>query len=51
MTLYEGAKTRVRVCSELIDKFVAYVGMHQVYVLRVFLILEADVIVLARKGV
>ena len=29
MTLFEGAKTRVRVDSELSEKFVAKVGIHQ----------------------
>ena len=37
MSLHEGAKTRVRVDSELSDKFEVKVGMHQGSVLSPFL--------------
>ena len=37
MSLYEGAKTRVRVDSELSDEFEVKVGMHQGSVLSPFL--------------
>ena len=37
MSLYEGAKTRVRVDSELSEEFVVRVGMHQGSVLSPFL--------------
>ena len=37
MILYEGAKTRVRVDSELSEEFKAKVGMHQGSVLSPFL--------------
>ena len=36
MSLYEGAKTRVRVGSELSDQFEVIVGMHQGSVLSPF---------------
>ena len=38
MSLYEGAKTRVRVDSELPEELEVKVGMHQVSVLSPFLI-------------
>ena len=37
MNLYEGAKTRVRVDSELSEEFEVIVGMHQGSVLSPFL--------------
>ena len=37
MSLYEGAKTRVRVDSELSEEFEVMVGMHQSPVLSPFL--------------
>ena len=39
MSLYEGAKTRVRVDSDLSEEFVAKVGIHQGSVLSPFLYL------------
>ena len=38
MSLYEGAKTRVRVDSELSEEFEGKVGMHQGSVLSPFLL-------------
>ena len=53
MSLYEGAKTRVTVHSELSKDFEVNVGMHQVYVLSPFLFSDVvDVVIqLARQGV
>ena len=53
MSLCEGAKTRVRVDSELSEEFEVNVGMHQVSVLSPFLFsVVADVVIqLARQGV
>ena len=45
MSLYEGAKTRVRVDSELSEEFVVKVGMHQGSVLSPFVFaLVVDVV-------
>ena len=45
MSLYEGAKTRVRVDSELSEEFEVHVGMHQGSVLLPFLFaLVVDVV-------
>ena len=38
MSLYEGAKARVRVDSELSEEFVVKVGIHQGSVLSVFVL-------------
>ena len=38
MSLYEGAKTRVKVDSELSEEFEVIVGMYQAYVLSVFVL-------------
>ena len=53
MSLYEGAKTRVRVDSELSEEFEVNVGMHQVTVLSPFLFaVVVDVVTdLARESV
>ena len=53
MSLYEGAKTRVRVDSELSEEFEVNVGMHQVSVLSPFLsAMVTDVVIeFAREGV
>ena len=49
MSLYEGAKTRVRVDSELPDEFLVNVRMHQGSVLLPFLlVLMVDVAEFAR---
>ena len=52
MSLYQGAKTRVRVDSELSEEFEVKVGMHQVSVLSPFLfVVVVDVVTeLAREG-
>ena len=52
MSLYEGAKTRVRVDSELSEEFEVKVGMHQESVLSPFLFpLVVDVITaIEREG-
>ena len=52
MNLYEGAKTRVRVNSELSEDFVVKVGMHQGSVLSPFhLALVVDIVTeFAREG-
>ena len=45
VSLYEGAKTRVRVDSELSEKFVVNVGMHQGSILSPFLfVVVVDVV-------
>ena len=50
--MYEGAKTRVRVDSELSEEFEAEVEMHQGSVLSPFLFTVVDVITeLVREGV
>ena len=53
MSLYEGAKTRVRVDSELLEESEVKVGMHQRSVLSPFLFaLVVDVVTeFAREGV
>ena len=53
MSLYEGAKTRVRVDSELSERLEVKVGMHQGSVLSPFLlaVVVNVVIELAREGV
>ena len=53
MSLYEGAKTRVRVDSELSEEFKVKVGMHQGSVLSPFLFaVVVDVVTeFARDGV
>ena len=53
MSLYEGAKTRVRVDSELSEEFEVNVGLHQGSVLSPFLFaLVLDVVTeFAREGV
>ena len=43
MSLYEGAKRRVKVHSELLDEFEVNVGMHQGSVLSPFFALMVDV--------
>ena len=51
MSLYEGAKTRVRVDSELSEEFEVKVGMHQGSVLSPFSTVVVDVITeVAREG-
>ena len=45
MSPYEGVKTRVRVDSELSEEFEVKVGMHQGYVLSLFLTAVAVVAV------
>ena len=52
MSLYEGAKTRVRVDSELSEEFEVKVGMHQGSVLSPFLLaVVVDVVTeFAREG-
>ena len=51
MSLYEGAKTRVRVDSELSEKFEVKVGMHQGSVLSPFLFaVVVHVTKFAREG-
>ena len=52
MRLYEGAKTRVRVDSELSEEFEVKVGMHQGSVLSPFIFaVVVDVVTeLAREG-
>ena len=53
MSVYEGASTRVRVDSELSDKFDVAVRMHQGFVLSSFIFaVVVDVVTeLAREGV
>ena len=52
MSLYERAKTRVRVDSELSEEFEVKVGMHQGSVLSPFLFaVVVDVTELVREGV
>ena len=53
MSLYEGAKIRVRVDSELSEEFEVNVGVHQGYVLSSFLfVVVVDVVTeIARDGV
>ena len=51
MSLYEGAKTRVRVDSELSEEFEVKVGMHQVSVLSHFLfVVVVDVVAEFARG-
>ena len=51
MSLYERAKARVRVDSELSEEFEVKVGMHQESVLSTFLFaVEVDVTEFAREG-
>ena len=52
MSLYEGAKTRARVDSELYNEFHVEVGMHQEFVLSPFCFaVVVDVVTeFARKG-
>ena len=51
MSLYQGAKTRVRVDSVLSEEFVVKMGIHQVSVLSPFLFaVMADVTDFAREG-
>ena len=52
MSLYEGAKTRVRIDSELSEEFEFKLGMHQGYVLSSLLFaLVVDVVTeFAREG-
>ena len=53
MSLYERAKTRVRVDSELSEEFEVKVGMHQLSILSHFLLaMAADIVSeMARAGV
>ena len=50
MSLYEGAKSRVRVDSQLSEKFEANVGMHQGSVLSPFFVVVDVVTAFAREG-
>ena len=44
MSLYNGARTRVAVDSELSEEFVVNVGMHQIFVLSPFFAVVVDVV-------